>query len=188
MSTTDSALDQRLKNPIEVVTAFLDRLRAGDVDGAAVLMSADIRYRNASLPTITTRERVRRIFAATLGRPGISFDFVNHSIAAAERGSPARAAASGGNGATVLTERTDALIAGRLRVQLWVCGRFDVQDGEITAWTDYFDWGNLAVAGLRGLVGWSYPLLRPSFRRGSYIATRPVPPPLSRRAELKRAS
>ena len=37
-------------------------------------------------------------------------------------------------GATVLTERTDALIFGPLRLQFWVCGVFEVHDGRITLW------------------------------------------------------
>ena len=39
----------------------------------------------------------------------------------------------------MLTERTDALIFGPLRLQFWVCGVFEVHDGRITLWRDYFD-------------------------------------------------
>ena len=45
------------------------------------------------------------------------------------------------NGATVLTERTDALVFGPVRVQLWACGVFEVRDGRITLWRDYFPLG-----------------------------------------------
>jgi limonene-1,2-epoxide hydrolase len=60
----------------------------------------------------------------------------------------------------VLTERTDVLKLGRLRVQLWVCGRFDVRDGQIVLWRDYFDYLTLAVATIRGLLGTVFPAIR----------------------------
>jgi limonene-1,2-epoxide hydrolase len=41
---------------------------------------------------------------------------------------------------------------GRLRIQFWVCGRFDVENGKIVLWRDRFDWMNFTVATLRGLL------------------------------------
>ena len=49
---------------------------------------------------------------------------------------------------------------GRLRIQFWVCGRFDVENGEIVLWRDRFDWMNYTVATLRGLAGILVPALR----------------------------
>ena len=43
------------------------------------------------------------------------------------------------NGASVLTERTDVLVIGPVRMQFWVCGVFEVHNGRITLWRDYFD-------------------------------------------------
>ena len=43
------------------------------------------------------------------------------------------------NGSSVLTERTDVLQFGPVRLQFWVCGVFEVHDGRITLWRDYFD-------------------------------------------------
>ena len=42
-------------------------------------------------------------------------------------------------GNAVLTERTDAMVFGPLRLQFWVCGVFEVHAGRITLWRDYFD-------------------------------------------------
>jgi limonene-1,2-epoxide hydrolase len=65
------------------------------------------------------------------------------------------------DGGTVLTERTDVLKFGRLRVQFWVCGRFDVHDGQIVLWRDYyFDQMNIAAATIRGLLGTVFPAVR----------------------------
>jgi limonene-1,2-epoxide hydrolase len=64
-------------------------------------------------------------------------------------------------GDTVLTERTDALIIGRLRLQFWVCGVFEVHAGRITLWRDYFDMFDFLVkAPLRGLAATVVPSLR----------------------------
>ncbi len=57
------------------------------------------------------------------------------------------------NGSSVLTERTDALVFGPVRLQFWVCGVFEVTDGRITLWRDYFDMFDITKAIARGVVG-----------------------------------
>jgi len=61
LPTDDSA-------PTQVVERFLELLGAGDVDGAVELLSADVEYVNVGLPTVHGRERVRRLFQASLGQ------------------------------------------------------------------------------------------------------------------------
>jgi len=132
--------------PIQIAEQFLDRLAAGEIDAAADMLAADVEYSNVSLPTVRGRERVRRLAHLTLGRPGAGFEVYNHAISAA--------------GNSVLTERTDVIKMGRLRIQFWVCGRFDVENGEIVLWRDRFDWMNYTAATLRGLIGVFVPALR----------------------------
>ncbi len=60
-----------------------------------------------------------------LQRPSFGFEVKIHRIAV--------------NGPVVLTERTDVLRLGPVRLQFWVCGVFEVKDGRITLWRDYFD-------------------------------------------------
>jgi limonene-1,2-epoxide hydrolase len=64
-------------------------------------------------------------------------------------------------GNTVLNERTDAIVLGPLRLQFWVCGVFEVHDGQITLWRDYFDFYDFTKAILRGIAGTVIPSLRP---------------------------
>jgi limonene-1,2-epoxide hydrolase len=128
-----------------VVERFLELLAAADLEGALQLVAADIEYENVSLPTVHGRERMRRLFSAGYERGG-GFEVYVHAISA--------------DGPTVLTERTDVLKLGQLRVQIWVCGRFDVRDGQIVRWRDYFDWLNGAEAIVRGLLGIVVPTLR----------------------------
>jgi limonene-1,2-epoxide hydrolase len=129
----------------EVVLAFLHALADGDVDAALALTADDIVYTNVSLPTI----RGKRAFARSgraFYRYRLGFDVRVHRIAQ--------------DGASVLTERTDAILFGPFRAQFWVCGVFEVHDGKITLWRDYFDWFNVKAAILRGLVGTVVPPAR----------------------------
>jgi limonene-1,2-epoxide hydrolase len=62
-------------------------------------------------------------------------------------------------GDVVLTERIDVLESGRFRAQFWVCGTFQVRDGQIVLWRDRFDFLDFAIATLRALVGIVIPAL-----------------------------
>ena len=132
--------------PTLVVERFLALLCAKDVDGASDLLAEDVEYVNVGLPAVHGRERVRRLLRATLGRPGAGFEVYTHTISA--------------NGPSVLTERTDVLMFRRLRIQFWVCGRFDIHDGQIVLWRDYFSLTSYSAATLRGLLGMVFPAVR----------------------------
>ncbi len=135
--------------PTAVVRRFLDLLEQGRVDDACDLLATDVRYVNVSLPPIRGQHQVRRALTRAMARvPDAGFEVYVHVMSA--------------DGPVVLTERTDVLKAGRVRVQFWVCGRFDVHDGRITLWRDYFDWGNVTLATLRGLLGAVLPAARPA--------------------------
>ena len=51
---------------------------------------------------------------------------------------------------------------GPVRLQFWVCGVFEVRDGRITLWRDYFDMFDFTKALVRGVAGAVIPALRPS--------------------------
>lgn len=137
-----------MNEPTEQVERFLRLLTEKRIEPATDLLSGNVEYSNVSLPTIWGRERVRRALHLTLGRHGVGFEVYTHAISA--------------TGNSVLTERTDVLKLGRrLRIQFWVCGRFDVEAGEIVLWRDRFDWLNSTLALLRGLAGVFVPAIRP---------------------------
>ncbi len=127
------------------VEAFLFALRDQDFDTADALLADGLIYENVGLPTIRGRARAMKMFRAMEGRAG--FDVKFHRIAE--------------DGIVVLNERTDALIFGPLRLQFWVCGVFEVHDGRITLWRDYFDAFDFVKATLRGIVAIAVPSLRP---------------------------
>lgn len=143
--------------PIELVTdRFLDRLVEPDVEGALESIDDDILYTNVGLPAV----RGKRRFATAmrlLNTSMTSFDYrmLNVAVdldAVGESRVPA---------AVVLTERIDELRIGRLRLQFWVCGRFEVRDARIVVWRDYFDFYDCTKALIRGLAALVFPSLLP---------------------------
>jgi limonene-1,2-epoxide hydrolase len=123
-------------NEIETVRAFLRCLEERNLDGALALVSADVVYQNIPLsPARGVREfeKQMRGFEKLIDR----FEARIHHIAA--------------DGPFVLTERTDVIERGGMRLAPWVCGTFEVRNERIVLWRDYFDWAALSVAFLRGL-------------------------------------
>jgi limonene-1,2-epoxide hydrolase len=134
-------------DPQAVVETFLGALAVGDMHTASELLDEHVTYVNVGLPTIRGRRRAIG-FLRPLARRGWAFEVYLHALAA--------------NGTTVLTERTDVLCIGPLRLQFWVSGRFDVQNGQITFWRDSFDYLDMTRALLRGLAGVLVPAVRPA--------------------------
>lgn len=144
MTASTPAIDTAANT--RVVETFLYALQDEDFDTADSLMADNIEWQNVGIPTIRGRRRVAKIFRSGEGRFGFEVKF--HRIAA--------------EGNAVLTERTDALVVGPLRLQFWVCGTFEIHGGKITLWRDYFDFFDFLVkAPLRGIAGIVVPSLRP---------------------------
>lgn len=134
---------------IRTVETFLYALRDENWDTAAALLDDNVVYQNVGFPTIRGRDRAMKIFAP-MKRPGVGFDVKIHRAAA--------------DGASVLTERTDGMVIGRVHLYFWVCGVFEVHDGQITLWRDYFDMLDIVKGVARGLLGAVVPALRPSMK------------------------
>jgi limonene-1,2-epoxide hydrolase len=131
-----------------IVETFLYALQDEDFDAAEALISEHLVWQNVGFPTVRGGRRIMSLFRRGEGRLG--FEVKVHRIAA--------------EGNAVLTERTDALILGPVRLQFWVCGTFEVHGGRITLWRDYFDALDFFVkAPLRAVAGFVVPSLRPKF-------------------------
>jgi limonene-1,2-epoxide hydrolase len=133
---------------VDVVSGFLVALANDDIDAAVALIDDDIVYENVGLPTIRGKRRFEA-GAWKFQRYGLGFDVRIHRIAEE-------------NGA-VLTERTDAIYYRGYRSQFWVCGTFEVSDGKITLWRDYFDFVAVTRAMVRGLIGLVLPGVKARF-------------------------
>src|ERR687893_789250 len=104
-------------SPVEVVRRFC----ASWADGA---FTDDAVYHNIPIDPVTGPEAIRTFIEGFLG--GVdSVTFEVRHIAAA--------------GDVVLTERVDVFEAPGRRIELPVMGTFEVRDGRIAAWRDYFD-------------------------------------------------
>lgn len=117
----------------------------GDVETAVGLIDPDIVYTNVSLPTLRGKRRVAGV-VRSLNNPRTGFAVRLITVAT--------------DGPTVLTERIDELRFGPLRMQFWVCGRFEVRDGLIAVWRDYFDWFDIIKSAARGVAALALPRLQ----------------------------
>ena len=136
MPTDTSAAD------IAVVEAFFEAFRALDLPRACALMADDVVYQNVPFPAHRGKAAVTRTLEG-FGRVMTGFDVTMKNIAAR-------------NG-VVLTERVDVLTGPFLHLDIWVCGTFEVRDGRITLWRDYFDLASataqLVTSPVRKLLG-----------------------------------
>jgi len=119
----------QMESPIEVVLRFCAAW--SDNRGTAELaafFTEDAVYHNIPQEPIIGREDIANTIASVLrpGPPGIeSIDFRVIHIAA--------------NGPVVMTERVDVFKLPGKSFELPVMGTFEVSDGKISAWRDYFD-------------------------------------------------
>lgn len=137
-------LTQTTTENTRTVEAFLNALQEEDFETIEALFDDDLVYENVGLSRIRGGRRTAKLLSRMQGRVG--FEVKIHRIAA--------------DGSAVLTERTDALILGPLRIQFWACGIFEVHNGRITLWRDYVDLYDMLKATLRGLVAVVVPPLR----------------------------
>lgn len=113
-----------MTEPIEIVQHFCDSWATGDLDTIMSFFATDAEYHNIPVEPVTGVDAIRRTIAGfTTGVDSVVFDVVH--IAAA--------------GDVVLTERVDVFTFPNGTVRLPVSGTFEVHDGRITAWRDYFD-------------------------------------------------
>lgn len=110
----------------QTVRAFIDAWNALDQERIYGLMSDDIVYHNIPMKPVIGREPVRAHLAAW---PVDACEWELLNIAT--------------NGAVVLTERIDRFARGEDRIVVPVMGAFEVRDGRIARWRDYFDMGAL---------------------------------------------
>jgi len=109
---------------IAIVEAFFAALKAQDMERVAALLADDVYYRNVPFPADRGKAAVMKTLQL-FGKVVTGFDVQMVNIAAR-------------NG-VVLTERVDVLTGAWVHLDIWVCGTFEVRDGKITLWRDYFD-------------------------------------------------
>jgi len=124
-----------MSSPAQVVRDLMSLLADGDSDAAIALLGEDVEWRNTGLPTVRGRDRVGGLLRDMVKR-GIGFEVRMHHLAA--------------DGDIVLTDRTDVLRYGRFETAFWVCGTFQVRDGQVVLWDDHYSEANFLAASLKG--------------------------------------
>jgi limonene-1,2-epoxide hydrolase len=111
-------------SPLEVVHAFMAAAEKRDYDAAMELLADDVEYQNMPLPPVHGKAAVRQTLEALLALCTDSEWVVHRELAA---------------GDLVMNERTDRFEMGGKWVDLPVAGVFELRDGRIALWRDYFD-------------------------------------------------
>jgi limonene-1,2-epoxide hydrolase len=112
---------------LDQVRSFIEAWNARDLQRIGALMADDIFYHNIPLEPIRGRETVCAAFAPLIDACS-EIDWRVHHIG------------EGADG-VVLTERTDDFVRDGKRLSVRVMGAFELKDGLIIAWRDYFDLG-----------------------------------------------
>ena len=111
-------------SPTDVVQAFCDAWGARDLDAIVSAMTDDAVYHNIPMDPVVGPEAIRAFIEGfTAGVDKIEFRILN--VAAA--------------GNVVMNERVDVFTYPDKTIELPVAGVFEVRDGKIAAWRDYFD-------------------------------------------------
>ncbi|MDQ1424852.1 MAG: limonene,2-epoxide hydrolase [Acidimicrobiaceae bacterium] len=113
-----------MSTPEEVVNNFMSAINNQDLDAALGFVAEDCYYDNVPIGETRGREKMRKILASVFGG-GTPVVFELHRQAV--------------TGNIVMNERTDTFTMAGRRVALPVAGIFEVNDGKITFWRDYFD-------------------------------------------------
>jgi limonene-1,2-epoxide hydrolase len=112
------------ETPIEIVRRFCAVWSNVDPDEIAEFFTDDAVYHNIPMDPLTGRDTIKSFIAGFAGGAE-QIDFRVRNIVA--------------SGDVVLTERVDVFVMPNGKVELPVMGTFEVRDGKIAAWRDYFD-------------------------------------------------
>ncbi len=107
------------------VKDFIAAWEARDLEQILARFAPDAAYHNIGMPVLKGREAIREALAPFLaGSTDVRWTI--HHIAETADG-------------VVLTERTDVFVMGPKTITIPVMGTFELRDGLVAAWRDYFD-------------------------------------------------
>jgi len=110
---------------LETVRRFCDAFSRRDPDEILDFFTDDAVYHNMPMPPVQGKVGIKTVLDMFL-KPSESVEFIILKIAEGDDGA-------------VLTERLDKFALGGKNIELPVMGVFELTDGKITAWRDYFD-------------------------------------------------
>ncbi len=107
----------------EVVNEFIAAWNDMDWDKVTSMVTEDCIYHNIPMEPVRGPEGVRAVIDMLEGLTSVNWQTLNIAE----------------NGNVVLTERIDDFVMGGRQLSLPVMGTFEVREGKISAWRDYFD-------------------------------------------------
>ena len=110
--------------PLETVEAFISALEKKNIDAAIALLDEDCEYDNVPMGKVFGSNAVKEMRGPMIENCS-NVDWPTHR------------ASSTGN--LVFNERLDRFEMGGSWIEIPVCGVWEVIDGKITLWRDYFD-------------------------------------------------
>ncbi|WP_216897777.1 nuclear transport factor 2 family protein [Nocardia alni] len=121
-----------MTTPSELVTEFCSEWRTGTPESIVEYFTDDAVYHNIPMQPLVGKPAILEFLRGFLANFGnIDFD-IHHQ---AEIGD------------TVMNERVDRFTINDNKIELPVMGSFEVRDGKIAAWRDYFDMAPLTALG-----------------------------------------
>lgn len=111
------------RSPEQIVREFLAAWPRKKIDELVGYFTDDAVYHNVPVAPIVGKQAIREVFEGFLGAFDIELIVVN----------------AGANGNTVFTERIDRFWLNGKTFDLPVNGVFELRDGKIAAFRDYFD-------------------------------------------------
>lgn len=121
-----------MSSNLDIVLGFIDLWRSRDLDQILDRLAEDCFYHNIPWAPLIGHEAIRAALAPFVGAAS-EIDWVVHH------------AAEGPDG-VVLTERTDRFLLGDNWLEIPVMGTFEIVDGKIARWRDYFDSAQMPAA------------------------------------------
>jgi len=114
-----------MSDAIDLIRRFCDEFAKGSsVDDIVAYFTDDAVYHNIPVEPAVGPEAIKAVFSMfTTGVERMEFKIRNIV----------------GAGDVVLTERVDVFVLPNVTIELPVMGTFEVRDGKIAAWRDYFD-------------------------------------------------
>ena len=109
----------------EIVRDFVAACNSNDLDAMLGFFDPECVYHNIPLEPVSGSEAIRGVLAGFMGMAQ-KVDWVIHQLAENAEG-------------VVLTERTDRFLVGEKWLELPVMGAFELREGKIVGWRDYFD-------------------------------------------------
>lgn len=112
-----------MKDPEAIVREFCAACEARNVERVLDYFTDDALYHNMPMDPVTGKDGIREVLNVFISAKDVEIEVVQ--------------IASRGN--VVFTERIDRMTLAGKRIVLPCAGVFEIRDGKIAAWRDYFD-------------------------------------------------